>query len=140
VGRHNIQTKLIHSKEQYYSSALFLINHNMVVNKSMMANRCTSFAGHFDGHADQGVQCRAHSAARDAIRCHHWVSIRPLSPRQTPWSSILAQKIELWHCEIAVQKLAFKRHKMDPPPSSSSIKLCRKVEHQDQSQRAQLSF
>jgi len=27
--------------------------------------------------------------------------IRPVSPRRMLWSSILAQKIKLWHCEIA---------------------------------------
>jgi hypothetical protein len=30
----------------------------------------------------------------------------------------LAQKIELWHCETAVLKLAFKRHEKDPLLSS----------------------
>ena len=28
-------------------------------------------------------------------------SIHPVLPRQMPWSSILAYKIELWCCEIA---------------------------------------
>ena len=32
-------------------------------------------------------------ATLDAIRHRHWVSICPVSPRQTSWSSILAQKI-----------------------------------------------
>jgi hypothetical protein len=31
-------------------------------------------------------------------------NIVPVSPRRTPWSSILAQKIKLWHCETAVLK------------------------------------
>jgi len=43
----------------------------------------------------------------------------PVSPRRTPWSSILDQKIELWRCETAVLKLAFKRHETDPLLSSS---------------------
>ena len=31
ASRHNIRTKLIHSNDQYYSSALFFINQNMIV-------------------------------------------------------------------------------------------------------------
>jgi hypothetical protein len=70
-----------------------------------MTNKCTSFAGHFDGHADQSLQpehishdCRSR-ATLDAIRHHHWASICPVSPQRTSWSLILAKKIELWHCE-----------------------------------------
>ena len=48
-------------------------------------------------------------ATLDAIRHHHWASICPVSPQRTSWLSILAQQIELWHCETAVLKLAFKR-------------------------------
>jgi hypothetical protein len=55
----------------------------------------------------------------DAIRNHHWERICPVLPRQMPWSSILAQKIKLWCCEIAVPKLAFKRHNTDPLLRSS---------------------
>jgi hypothetical protein len=58
-------------------------------------------------------------ATLDATICLHWASIRPVLPRRTPWSLILAQKIELWHCEAAVLKLAFKRHKMNLLLSSS---------------------
>ena len=53
-------------------------------------------------------------ATLDVTICRHWSSIRPVSPRRSPWSSILAQKIELWHCETAVLKLAFKRHEKGP--------------------------
>jgi hypothetical protein len=31
AGCHNIRTKLMHSKEQYYSSALFIIDQYMAV-------------------------------------------------------------------------------------------------------------
>ena len=55
----------------------------------------------------------------DATGCHHWVSICTLLTQRPPWSSILAKQIELWHCEIAVPKLVFKRHKTDPLLSSS---------------------
>ncbi len=58
-------------------------------------------------------------ATIDAIRRRKWASICPVSPRRMSWSSILAQKIELWHCETAVLKLAFKRHETDPLLSSS---------------------
>ena len=58
-------------------------------------------------------------ATLDATGRRHRASIRPVSPRRTPWSSILAQKIELWRCETAVLKLAFKRHEKDPLLSSS---------------------
>jgi hypothetical protein len=66
-------------------------------------------------------------ATLDAIGRRHWASICPILPRRTPWSSILAQKIELWHCEIAVPRLAFERHETDPLLSSSNNKLRRKV-------------
>ena len=40
-------------------------------------------------------------ATLDATGRRHRVSIYPVLPRRTPWSSILASKIELWCCEIA---------------------------------------
>jgi hypothetical protein len=36
------------------------------------------------------------------------------------------QKIELWHCEIAVPKLAFKMHKTHPLLSSSKQQAAQK--------------
>ncbi len=38
-------------------------------------------------------------ATLDATGCHHWASIHPVLPQRTPWSSISAETIELWHCE-----------------------------------------
>ncbi len=82
--------------------------------QSTMAKQYTSFAGHFGGHADQVLRCRAHLPVWQVYgypRCtgrRHWASIRPLWPQQTPWSSILAQKINLWRSEIAVSKLVLK--------------------------------
>ena len=58
-------------------------------------------------------------ATLDATGNCHWASICLVLPWRTPWSLISAQKIELWHCETAVSKLAFKRHKTDPLLSSS---------------------
>jgi len=59
-------------------------------------------------------------ATLDATGRRHIASIRPVSPRGTPWTLILEQKAELWRCEIAVPAmLAFKRHKMDPLLTSS---------------------
>ncbi len=53
-------------------------------------------------------------ATLDAIRRRHWASICPVLPRRMSWSSILAQKNNLWHCETAVLMLAFKRHETYP--------------------------
>jgi hypothetical protein len=39
-------------------------------------------------------------ATLDATGHHHWASIRPISLRRTPWSSIFGLK-KLWRCEIA---------------------------------------
>ncbi len=55
----------------------------------------------------------------DAIKHRHWATFCPVLPWWTSWSSILAQKNELWRCETAVLKLAFKRDKTDPLLSSS---------------------
>jgi hypothetical protein len=40
-------------------------------------------------------------ATIDATGRRHRVSISPVLPQRMPWSSTLASKIELWHCEIA---------------------------------------
>ena len=56
----------------------------------------------------------------DAIGCCHWTSIHPILPRRTPWSSISAQKMELWNCETAVLKLASKKAR--DRPSTQLIK------------------
>jgi hypothetical protein len=42
-------------------------------------------------------------ATLDATGRRHRASICPVSPRRTPWSSILEEKNELWHCEIDFQ-------------------------------------
>ena len=39
----------------------------------------------------------------DATGRRHWAIIRPVSTQRTPWSSILAEIIKLWHCETAFQ-------------------------------------
>jgi hypothetical protein len=54
-------------------------------------------------------------ATIDATGCRHRVSIRPILPRRTPWSSISAYKIELWQCGDRFPMLAFKRHKRTEP-------------------------
>ena len=58
-------------------------------------------------------------ATLDATGRRHRASIRPVLPRRMPWSSILTEKIELWHCGKHFPKLAFKRHETDPLLSSS---------------------
>jgi hypothetical protein len=65
-------------------------------------------------------------ATLDATICRHWASIHPVSLRQTPWSSVLAKKIELWRCETAVLKLAFKKHETNPLLSSSKRQAVKK--------------
>jgi hypothetical protein len=47
----------------------------------------TSFAGHFDGHADQAVQCRAHYPVHQVLgylRYHWTLPSSKYSPRITP--------------------------------------------------------
>jgi len=53
--------------------------------------------------AEHITQCGKSRATLDATGRRHWASIRPVSPRRMPWSSISAKKIKLWHCEIAFQ-------------------------------------
>ena len=56
-------------------------------------------------------------AILDATGHHHWASICPVLPRQTPWSLISVYKIVvLWNHFL---KLEFKRHKTDPLLSPS---------------------
>ena len=49
------------------------------------------------------AQCSMSRATLEATGCLHWASIRPISLRRTPWSSIFGLKIDLWRCEIAFQ-------------------------------------
>ncbi len=51
--------------------------------------------------AKQIAQYGRSRATLDATGRRHRASIHPVLPRQMPWSSILAYKIELWCCEIA---------------------------------------
>ncbi len=53
-------------------------------------------------------------ATLDATICRHWASIRPVSPRRTPWSSILAQKIKLWCCETADFEASVQKAQNEP--------------------------
>ena len=69
----------------------------------------TCFASHYVGHAYQGygteriTQYGRSRATLDATGRHHWASSSPVLPRQTPWSSILAQKLSCGIVEIAFQ-------------------------------------
>ena len=89
------------------------------------------FSGHFDDHAGATMQYSAHCPMEvvhgytGSHRHYHLVSMCTVLPWRPRWSSILAQKIELWQCEIAVPKLVFKRHKTDT--LLSSLKHGRKV-------------
>jgi hypothetical protein len=61
-----------------------MVMHN---NKSTMAKQYTSFAGHFNGHADQAVRCRAHRPVWQVWgypRCHHMPPLGKYLPRNTP--------------------------------------------------------
>jgi hypothetical protein len=86
--------------------------------KLTMAKKYTSFASHFDGHADQVVRYRAHCPVRqvsratlDATGRRHQASICPVLPWRTPWSSILK----------GTKQTLYSAHQSD--------KLRRKVEH-----------
>ncbi len=54
--------------------------------------------------AESIVQYGRSRATLDATERRNRVSICPILPRQTPWSSISAYKIELWRCEIAFRR------------------------------------
>jgi hypothetical protein len=51
--------------------------------------------------AERIAQYGRSRATLDATEHCHRASICPVLPRRTPWSLILAYKIELWRCEIA---------------------------------------
>ncbi len=92
----------------------------MHYNKSTIAKKYTSFAGHIDGHLDQALQCRAHrpmKQVRGFTRCPWMLPLGEYSPRIAPADAMVidsGSKIELWRCETAVLKLAFERHETDP--------------------------
>ncbi len=60
-------------------------------------------------------------ATLDATGRRHRASIHPVSPQQTPWSSILAYKIELWCCGNRFPKLALKHTKQTLYSASSQL-------------------
>ena len=91
-------------------------------------------------NAEHIAQYSRSRATLDAIIHRHWLSICPILPWQTSWSLILAQKIELWRCETAVLKLAFKVTKQTLYSAHRSNKLRRNVESHGSSRRDQLSF
>ena len=82
------------------------------------------FSGHFDDHAGATMQYSAHCPMEvvhgytGSHQHYHLASMCTVLPWRPPWSSILAQKIELWQCEIAVPKLVLKRCKSDTLLSS----------------------
>ena len=49
--------------------------------------------------AESIVQYGRSRATLDATERRNRASICPILPRRTPWLSISAYKIELWHCE-----------------------------------------
>jgi hypothetical protein len=122
----------MHSKEQYYSLALFLIDHNMVVelwlckanNRRMQTNPPTLQAISIAMlirryNAEHIAQYSRSRATLDTVEHCHWASICPLLPRRMPWSTNLAVKQQVVVCEIAFSKLAFKRHKTNLRLSTS---------------------
>jgi hypothetical protein len=93
------------------------MDHSKIIN----VKKYIYFSGQFDDRGgatmQYGVHCpmewRRSMATLEATgRCHR-ASIGTVLPRRPPWSMIPAKKIKLWHCEIAVPKLAFKRYKTD---------------------------
>ena len=100
----------------------------MHYNKSTIAKQYTSFAGHFDSHSDQAVQCPAHhpmKQVRGYTRCHWTLPLGKNLPRVASADAMVidfGSKIELRHCEATVSKLVFKSHKTDPLLSTSKQK------------------
>ncbi len=88
-------------------------------------NECASVVGHFDGHDDAPVRCRAHRPMKHVqgyLRSHRTPPLGKYSPHISLADAMVIDfgvKIELWRYETAVPKLAFKRHNMDPLLSSS---------------------
>ena len=97
----------------------------MHYNKLTIAKEYTSFAGHFNGNSDQAVQCQVHCLMKQVCsytRCHWTLLLGKDLPRIAPADAMVidfGSKIDLWHCETAFWKLAFKRHATDPLLSTS---------------------
>jgi len=79
------------------SSALFLIDHNMVVQQlcktqNRQQKTCTCFASHSDGHADQAVRCQVHRSVRQVLgypRCHRTPPLGYYLPRIAPAAAMV---------------------------------------------------
>jgi len=71
--------------------------------------------------AERIAQYGRSRATLDATGCRHRASIHPVSPRWTPWSSISAETIELWHCGNRFSKLAFKKLTLYSAHQSDSV-------------------
>ena len=90
------------------------------------------FSGHFNDHVGAMMQYGAHCSMEAVHGCteSHWTPplgkyLHHIAPATTMVIH-LAQKIELWRCEIAVPKLAFNRpHNR---PSTQLIKATSCVE------------
>ena len=129
-----IRTKLNHSNEPLYGSALFLIDHNKVV----MLRLCTTTNLRWQTNAPPLLvilmalaihRCntkhisqwrwRTSWATLDATGRRHQATIRTVLPWRLPGSSVLAHTTKVVAVKRALLKLAAKRHKMDPLLTSS---------------------
>jgi len=72
--------------------------------KNGPASLAIMLAMHIRGYgAEHITQYGRSRATLDATGRRHWASSSPVLPRQTPWSSILAQKLNCGVVEIAFQ-------------------------------------
>jgi len=74
------------------------MDHNMVLSYDYVAtNKCTSFAGHLDGHAEALKQYMRHHpsmsrATPEATGRCHWATTHSVSPRRPPGGQQIKQK------------------------------------------------
>jgi hypothetical protein len=70
-------------------------------------------------------------ATLDATGCRHRATIRTVSPRRPPGSSVLAHTTKVVAVKTAPPKLAAKRHKMDPLLTVGvyTVMVCRWIDH-----------
>ena len=54
-----------------------LFSYSYARHKINNRKKCTCFASHFNGHADQVVRCQAHRPVQSTTRRRRWVTIRP---------------------------------------------------------------
>jgi hypothetical protein len=89
--------------------------------------KCTCFASHFDGHADQAVRCQVHHPVRQVKgypRCHWTPPSGKYSPRIAPADAMVInfgvtnRVVALWK---SLSKIRFQKTQNGPSTSTQLI-------------------